>query len=71
MPKFVVYHSYYGCETGCCGHTVKCDDGKSEFEFDHPYGTSTEDFVREMVTAAFGAEHCADIDWDNCGVVDD
>ncbi len=35
-----VYHSRYGCDSGCCGHVVevtrpdgtKCD----AFEFDHP-----------------------------------
>jgi hypothetical protein len=36
-----VYHSYYGCETGCCGHVVEITtaDGeeKTRFEFDHPY----------------------------------
>jgi hypothetical protein len=41
--KVVVYHSMYGCDTGCCGHVVELqeDDGeavKEAFEFDHPYG---------------------------------
>jgi hypothetical protein len=20
--KYIVFHKYYGCDTGCCGHTV-------------------------------------------------
>lgn len=36
-----MYHSYYGCETGCCGHVVEIDTEqgtKSKFDFVHPYG---------------------------------
>ncbi len=36
-----VYHDYYGCETGCCGHTVELTspegDEKTSFRFTHPY----------------------------------
>ena len=46
--KVVVYHSGYGCETGCCGHTVELrDDNDNEirhkFEFDHPDFTPNKD----------------------------
>lgn len=30
-----VYHSMYGCDTGCCGHVVEVD-GREEFDFAHP-----------------------------------
>ncbi len=68
--KVVVYHSTYGCDTGCCGHVVQIttDEGKfekSKFEFTHPYGKDRREFVKNLVTETFGAEHVADIDWDN------
>lgn len=34
-----VYHGYYGCESGCCGHWVQLGDDLSNqevFDFDHP-----------------------------------
>lgn len=31
--KVHVYHTYYGCECGCCGHTVELGDGRSHFDF--------------------------------------
>jgi hypothetical protein len=49
--RVIVYHGYYGCESGCCGHIVDVyenDDNfdpenywphegdKSKFDFDHP-----------------------------------
>lgn len=74
--KVIVYHAYYGCDTGCCGHVVEIrkDDGgyeKSKFEFEHPYDRDTRAFVEELVTRTFGAEHVADIDWDNVVVDED
>jgi hypothetical protein len=78
MTRAIVYHRGYGCDTGCCGHVVELQDDNeepltSEFSFTHP-NLSREDwreFVREMVTDAFGTEHVADIAWDDCLVVDD
>lgn len=26
MAKVIVYHRYYGCDTGCCGHAVNVFD---------------------------------------------
>jgi hypothetical protein len=82
--RAIVYHSSYGCDTGCCGHVVLLTDavpepdnrdfppdGDDRFQFEHPHGESIEEFVRSMVTEAFGEEHVADIDWDSCVVVDD
>ena len=77
--RIIVYHGDYGgCETGCCGHYVKVSEGwlapisnAYYFDFVHPLGDDTADFVRRLVTERYGAEHCADIDWENCVVVDD
>jgi hypothetical protein len=33
-----VYHAYYGCDTGCCGHIVSIEEEvKEQFIFTHPY----------------------------------
>ena len=46
-----VYHSYYGCESGCCGHrmdlTEILESGETrwiltDFDFDHPSGEDME-----------------------------
>lgn len=76
MTSVIVFHSYYGCDTGCCGHTVRLtrDDGteKEKFEFDHPgVREDPRAYAEEMVRDAFGDEHVADLDWDNCVIVDD
>jgi len=70
MTKIIVYHSKYGCDTGCCGHTVKMGDAE-KFEFDHPYGQDFRDFAEVMIRETFGEEHIKDLDWENCRVVDD
>lgn len=70
MSRAVVYHSLYGCETGCCGHTVELDDGRSRFEFGHPWGDDPLEYAKEAVRAAFGEEHVKDLDWESCLVVD-
>lgn len=51
--RFVVYHSTYGCETGCCGHSFSIEnpvppfDSKGRdydrFGFAHPYYANTEE----------------------------
>lgn len=41
-----VYHSGYGCETGCCGHVVVVGDDE-EFTFEHPEDDDYEAFARE------------------------
>ena len=72
--KVIVYHSEYGCETGCCGHTVEVtkEDGSSEqkFDFDHPYGEDPREFAETLVREQFGTDHVADLDWDNCIISD-
>lgn len=72
--KIIVYHGEYGCETGCCGHWVKSIDNKgvsrSKFEFSHPdEQAGAYEFAKETIEAAFGKEHCADLDWENCRIV--
>lgn len=75
----VVWHSFYGCDTGCCGHRIYMGDDavqvaeddqyKGEFVFDHPYGVEKElEWAKELVTETYGAEHVADLDWEHCVV---
>lgn len=68
-PRVIVYHAFYGCDTGCCGHVVELG-GAERFDFMHPYGQDPRAFAEELVTDKFGAEHVADLDWDNCVVID-
>ena len=85
--KYVVYHSEYGCDTGCCGHFVEIseDDGTyvgSDFDFSHPYDLYREtdenrremikrEFARKLLVDNFGEDHVADLDWENCLISDD
>lgn len=71
MTKVIVYHRGYGCETGCCGHVVQIDSENETFVFEHPYGQTNEEFVRQLVIEEVGSAHVADVDWENCIVVDD
>lgn len=79
LMKVIVYHSYYGCDTGCCGHTVELinDDGSiidSEFQFGHPYSAKTEAdqrawaiaLAKDIIQDNLGDDHTVDLDWDNC-----
>jgi hypothetical protein len=76
MKAIVVYHDGYGCESGCCGHRVEYIDEKgveqSDFFFDHPY--DDDDFyewAKRFLTKQYGEEHVADLDWDNCLILED
>lgn len=79
MARVIVYHSSYGCETGCCGHIIEIHDdeghkhnGKSEFYFDHPrYKQEPLDWAKEFIIGEVGKEHADDLDWENSIVVDD
>lgn len=66
MSKVIVYHEYYDCDTGCCGHIVQLDDRVGDFEFKHPYGQDPLEFARKMVALVYGPEHVADLDWERC-----
>lgn len=64
--KIVVFHSGYGCETGCCGHTIKTD-AKERFVFDHPdEGDDLRAWAEEQIRKEFGDEHVKDLDWEHC-----
>lgn len=75
MAKIVVYHRGLGCDTGCCGHVVALtrdnDVIEENFRFTHPYGQDAQKFAEELVTQEFGAEHVADLDWENSDIYDD
>jgi hypothetical protein len=70
--KIIVYHSSYGCDTGCCGHVVSCDDGSHQFSFSHPYDDEdTMQFAKDLIEGKFGKEHVADLDWEHCNIIND
>jgi hypothetical protein len=80
MTKIIVYHSGYGCDTGCCGHVVEWDPefGKppllrrNNFEFFHPEpGSDARLWTEKLVEECYGADHVKDLDWENCLIVDD
>lgn len=78
MAKIIVCHAYYGCDTGCCGHSIEVNDRRIDFSFDHP--EENEDIekwmvnilqdVKKRLTAEFGEDHLKDVDWDNCIICD-
>lgn len=73
MPKVVVYHRGHGCDTGCCGHAIKVDGKEQGFHFAHPetYEEDERTFAKRLVTEELGPEHVADLDWENCLILDD
>lgn len=74
MNKIIVFHAEYGCDTGCCGHVVRMIGGREKFNFDHPYSddkTKYRAFAEDLVREVFGDEHVADLDWENCVIIDD
>lgn len=36
-----------------------------------PYGEDPKEFAKQLATETFGEEHVADLDWDNCVIIDD
>jgi hypothetical protein len=68
----VVYHSYLGCDSGCCGHTVEVD-GERRFRFEHPYAKDGDwhEWAKRLVEDAFGERHVADLNWEESVIVDD
>lgn len=70
--KIVVYHAYYGCDTGCCGHTIEVEEAPHpRFRFTHPYGGDHRAFAEDLIREEMGDEHVADLDWDNSYICDD
>lgn len=68
--KIIVYHEFYGCDTGCCGHIIETDN-KKEFMFAHPHGGDFRQFAENLIAEKYGAEHVSNIDWEHCSVLDD
>lgn len=70
MSRVIVYHSGYGCDTGCCGHIVRLD-GREHFSFDHPCKEDHKEFAKRLIIEEVGEEHIKDLDWDNCEIEED
>jgi hypothetical protein len=69
--KIIVYHTNYGCDTGCCGHRIEDDFNEdSTFKFEHPHGQDHLEYAKEFLIQEYGREHLKDLDWDNCIIVD-
>lgn len=71
--KIIIYHSTYGCDTGCCGHIFEVDGEQvGDFIFDHPgFKEDFKSWAENMVREKFGEKHVKDLDWENCKVIDD
>lgn len=71
-----VYHEYYGCDTGCCGHRIELEiDGTtaiSKFHFSHPYGEKDhKKWATELAKEEIQRKHpeCIEtINWDTIEV---
>lgn len=68
--KVRVYHSSYGCESGCCGHIVEIDgdENKSQFDFSHPYSDDKKAFAISLAKEIIADRWpgcLKSIDWDS------
>lgn len=71
--KVRVYHGYYGCDTGCCGHYVELEGKEEEFTFEHNYSFGGEEIDNREWAIELAKEviekrwpECIDsIDWDS------
>ena len=63
--KVWVYHSMYGCETGCCGHTVEVEGKGEKFEFTHLYEVKATDEDRKKWARDL-AEQVIQLNWPEC-----
>jgi len=76
--KIRVYHTYYGCDTGCCGHRIEFYPGGEsegcyqEWEWGHRDESETpEEYARGMAEAFLRVHHpecLATIDWSSMEV---
>lgn len=79
--KVLVYHTGYGCMTGCCGHAIAIAEGFDgeygvpeeevigTFTFDHVDSREPDkrlEFAKDLITRQLGPEHVADLDWEHC-----
>jgi hypothetical protein len=58
VERVSVVHDYYGCESGCCGHTVigmDCEGRRifRHFDFDHPCREHPRDFALRLARRWF------------------
>jgi len=73
--KIIVYHSGYGCESGCCGHVLEVDGQEILNQFDlcgHP-DTKAEarQYAEDLIRRVLGEDHIKDLDWDSCKIISD
>lgn len=73
VAKVAVKHDYYGCDTGCCGHSIYLYDADGEelgrhFDFDHPHGEDHEAWARKFADGLFPN---AEFDLAEMQIVDD
>lgn len=77
MPKVIVYHRRpEWCDTACCGHVVRVqnDDGtkaEERYTSSHPAFETPREFAEALVKDEFGADHVADLAWEECEIIDD
>lgn len=74
VSKILVMHEGYGCETGCCGHVIYIDGSgppRRRFHFAHPYDEDPLEWAKKLIASEVGEEHVADLDWENCRVLDE
>ena len=75
LVKAYAVHTYYGCDTGCCGYIAVAEDEnlikcRSKFEFDHNYGP---DEQNESWANSFTQQFFPGIpfSWEDCEMVND
>jgi hypothetical protein len=73
--RYVVMHRPYGCETGCCGHSILLPDGEEiedSFRFEHPYDATTDEerkaWAEQFLRAELGEKHVKDLLWEESEV---
>jgi len=67
-----VYHTTYGCDTGCCGHVIEVDgEERGGFQFDHPHGSDPKQWAYNLILRELGKGHADSLDWEKCEVSDD
>jgi len=63
-----VYHSEYGCDTGCCGHRIELVPYekyfKERFEFEHPSYLADKSSYKEWALAL--AKKVVEENWPEC-----
>lgn len=84
MALVTVEHSYYGCESGCCGHVILDEAGEQlGWSFSHPnfWDAEVKAYLRDEERAAAERAYIAeilaeakveaDVDYENSNISDD